>query len=84
MGERYTPNKVLPVGAIMVIPAVEISTIQEELTQYFGEIIVLGEPFSVQDFTHYYDQEMGREIIKYFYYIPALMELEGAEQWKIW
>ncbi len=84
MGKRYPPHTVLPTGAIMVTPEVDVSNIKNDLTGYFRGTVVLSTPFSVQDFTHYYDDEMGGDITKYFYYIQALREVEGAEQWKIW
>ena len=83
MGEIRIPSKVLPIGAIMAIPEIPIDEVTASLENLFGGKLVLSSEFSVQNFTNYYDEEMGPDIRKWFYYVPALHKVEGSEQWKI-
>lgn len=82
MSEMRIPTKVLPIGAIMAVPEIQIHEVTASLENLFGGELVLSDEFSVQDFTNYYDEEMGLEIRKWFYYVPLLKEVECSEQWK--
>jgi len=84
MGKTHIPSMVLPIGAIMHLPDVDLNKLTKSLEKYFQGSIFLSPSFRVQEFTDYYDEEMGPEIIKHFYYIRTLSEVEGSEQWKIW
>ena len=84
MDKERLPVEVLPVGAIMVVPGIQRSKVAEEIANYSDAEIVLSDEFSVQDFTSYYDREMGPEISKCFYYLKGLQPIEGAEDWKQW
>jgi len=83
MGKIRIPTTVLPIGAIMAVPEISIDEITASLENLFGAELVLSDEFSVQDFTNYYDEEMGLDIRKWFYYVPGLKEVEGSEQWKL-
>ncbi|MBD3276263.1 MAG: DUF4416 family protein [Candidatus Marinimicrobia bacterium] len=84
MGEYREHSKILPVGAVMLVPDVKIDSIANSLTDYFRGEVVLSKQFRVQDFTNYYDDEMGDELYKYFYYVRSLHPIEGSEEWKVW
>jgi len=84
MDKDRLPVEVLPIGAIMVVPGVQAAKVAEEISEYFEADIVRSDEFSVQDFTHYYDREMGPEITKCLYYLKGLQPIEGAERWKLW
>lgn len=84
MAAPYTPQPVLPVGAIMLIPDISTDSLIDALREYYGEDIIVSRGFDVKEFTDYYAGEMGAEIRKYFYYAHSLQPLEGAEQWKTW
>lgn len=84
MGMPSLPSRVLPVGGFMVTPDVASEQVANDLAAYFRSEVTLSDSFSVQTFTHYYDEEMGEEIMKYFYYVHCLREVEGSEQWKCW
>ncbi|MCF7803729.1 MAG: DUF4416 family protein [Candidatus Marinimicrobia bacterium] len=82
MTKSRIPREVLPVGAVMAVPEVPVEKVTRSLEEFFGQEPVLFDEFSVQDFTDYYNEEMGPDIRKWFYYVPALKEVEGSEQWK--
>ena len=84
MAERYTPDPVLPVGAVMVTPEISLHSVMKIMEEYFGAGVVHSKGFLVRDFTDYYVREMGEETVKYFYYVESLYPLKGAEAWKIW
>jgi len=84
MATPHIPAKVLPVGGFMIIPEIAPEQVLGDLESYFRGKVVVSRGFSVQEYTHYYDQEMGEDIVKYFYYVRNLLDVEGAEQWKIW
>lgn len=84
MATPYIPAHVLPVGGFMLTADLSPDQITSDLASYFLGDVVLSREFQVQEFTHYYDKEMGADIQKYFYYIRNLQEIEGSEQWKIW
>lgn len=84
MGEYREHSKILPVGAVMLVPDVNIDSIANSLTDYFRGEVVLSKQFRVQDFTNYYDEDMGEELHKYFYYVRSLHPIEGSEEWKVW
>jgi len=78
------PSRVLPVGGFMVVPDITPEQVVNDLAAYYRNEVTVSPSFSVQEFTHYYDEEMGAEIAKYFYFARCLREVEGAEQWKRW
>lgn len=84
MATPYIPSQVLPVGGFMVTAGFPSDQILGDLVSYFRGDVILSEVFPVQQYTHYYDKEMGSDIQKYFYYVRNLQEVEGTEQWKIW
>ncbi len=82
MAEPYTPQPVMPVGAIMRVPGIPLDTITGKLKNALNSEIIHSKGFSVQEFTNYYNREMGSEIIKHFYYADCLHPLEGSAEWK--
>jgi len=84
MDKNRIPVKALPVGAVMLVPGVNIEDIARLISDFHDAEITLSYGFSVQEFTNYYDREMAPEITKYFYYLHKLRPIEGAEEWKKW
>lgn len=84
MGEYREHSKILPVGAVMTVPEITIDSIAHSLKNYFRGDIILSKQFKVQNFTNYYDDEMGDDLNKHFYYAKSLHPIEGSEEWKIW
>jgi len=81
---KFPPDKVLPVGAVMLTDPGNLDAVTEAVASHFDGNIFLSDGFWVQDFTHYYDEQMTGNLQKYFYYIDRLISPENAHQWKLW
>ena len=73
MGKIRTPEPVkLFVGVLTSIPET-VPAVEKKLTAIFGNVDTRSEPY-LFDMTHYYDEEMGTPIYRYFISFENLIE----------
>lgn len=64
MGKIQPPKPSLPFVAVTYNPLISKDLIEERLVSTFGEILVKSEPFHF-NFTNYYEEEMGKNLLKF-------------------
>jgi hypothetical protein len=75
MSQRIEPDPVLRICSCLTADRDLLPEIETELEQAFGGIALRSEPFPF-DTSNYYEEELGPELVRYWY---AFRELMGPE-----
>ncbi len=83
MGKIKEHSKVKNFVAITVSDVKRLPQLLSDLDPIFGKVDLKSDWFSVDFFTHYYANEMGRDLQKIFISFTALTLIENLPQFKI-